>query len=104
MHELFNIPAEDKLVYYYSCMYWKGRMPLQGWLYLTVNRLCFYAYIWGKEHRVVLRWAEVTSLSKTSALVLPDSIKVTTINEEVRLKFCKVNQPYIYYRKIFYHA
>ncbi|EEB11252.1 GTPase-activating protein gyp2, putative [Pediculus humanus corporis] len=82
VHELFNIPAEDKLVYYYSCMYWKGRMPLQGWLYLTVNRLCFYAYIWGKEHRVVLRWAEVTSLSKTSALVLPDSIKVTTINEE----------------------
>ncbi|KAK6638132.1 hypothetical protein RUM44_008557 [Polyplax serrata] len=81
-HQLFNVPADEKLVYYYSCMYWKGRIPLQGWLYLTVNRLCFYAYILGKEYRVVLRWAEVTSLSKTSALVLPESIKITTVDQE----------------------
>lgn len=79
------MPSDEKLVYYYSCIYWKGKIPLQGWLYLTVNRLCFYAYILGKEHRVVLRWAEVTSLSKTTALVLPESIKVNTIDQEVKI-------------------
>lgn len=64
-------------------MYWHGKLPLQGWLYLTVNRLCFYAYILGKEHRVILRWTEVTSLNKTNSLVFPESIKITTVDDEV---------------------
>lgn len=77
------MPEDEKLVYYYSCIYWKGKVPIQGWLYLTVVRLCFYAYIFGKEYRVVIRWEEVTSLSKTTALVFPESIKLTTNNDEV---------------------
>lgn len=67
-------------------MYWKGKLPIQGWMYLTVNRLCFYAYILGKEHRVVLRWADVTSLNRTNSLVLPDSIRITTVDNEVSLR------------------
>ncbi|KAL0272685.1 UNVERIFIED_CONTAM: hypothetical protein PYX00_005558 [Menopon gallinae] len=81
-HQLFNVPPDEKLVNYYSCMYWKGKLPLQGWLYLTVNRLCFYAYILGKEHRVILRWTEVTSLNKTNSLVFPESIRITTNDDE----------------------
>ncbi|KAG7271180.1 hypothetical protein CRUP_034695 [Coryphaenoides rupestris] len=35
MRRLFGMPEEEKLVNYYSCSYWKGRVPRQGWLYLT---------------------------------------------------------------------
>ena len=32
MRKLFGMPEEEKLVNYYSCSYWKGRVPRQGWL------------------------------------------------------------------------
>nr|CAD7588701.1 unnamed protein product [Timema genevievae] len=77
-HRLFNMPQDEKLVNYYSCSYWKGRMPRQGWLYLSVNHLCFYAYILGRETKLVVRWSDVTELDKTSSLVFPDSIRIAT--------------------------
>lgn len=43
------MPEEEKLVNYYSCSYWKGKVPRQGWLYLSINHLCFYSYLLGKE-------------------------------------------------------
>lgn len=54
MRKQFGMPEGEKLVNYYSCSYWKGRMPRQGWLYLTVNHLCFYSFLLGKEgeHRL----------------------------------------------------
>eukprot|EP00111_Clytia_hemisphaerica_P005802 TCONS_00016792-protein len=75
---LFGMPEEEKLVNYYSCSYWKGKVPRQGWMYLSVNHLCFYSFLLGKEARVVLAWTDVTSLERTSGVVLPDGIKVTT--------------------------
>ncbi|QQP35120.1 TBC1 domain family member 9like, partial [Caligus rogercresseyi] len=42
-HKAFAIPeSEERLVYYYSCTFWKGRFPHQGWMYLTVNNLAFH--------------------------------------------------------------
>lgn len=49
MRKQFGMPEVEKLVNYYSCSYWKGRVPRQGWLYLTVNHLCFYSFLLGKE-------------------------------------------------------
>lgn len=43
----------------YSCSYWKGRVPRQGWLYLSVNYMCFYSFLMGKEARLVIRWLDV---------------------------------------------
>lgn len=77
-HKLFGMPEEEKLVNYYSCSYWKGRVPRQGWMYLSINHLCFYSFLLGKEAKLVIRWVDITQLEKNATLLLPDSIKVST--------------------------
>ena len=47
----FNFPEAEKLITYYSCCCWKGRVPRQGWLYLSSNHLCFYSFFLGKERK-----------------------------------------------------
>ncbi|XP_075872738.1 TBC1 domain family member 9B isoform X2 [Nelusetta ayraudi] len=78
MRRLFGMPEEEKLVNYYSCSTWKGRVPRQGWLYLSVNHLCFYSFLLGKEVSLVVPWTEVTQLEKNSTLVFPESVRVST--------------------------
>ncbi|UJR21588.1 hypothetical protein I4U23_024670 [Adineta vaga] len=56
----FNVPADEKLVTYYACSYWRGRVPRQGWLYLSVNYLCFYSYLLGKDITIVLKFTDIT--------------------------------------------
>ncbi|KAK2904594.1 TBC1 domain family member 9B isoform X1 [Channa argus] len=82
MRRLFGMPDEEKLVNYYSCSYWKGRVPRQGWLYLSVNHLCFYSFLLGKEVTLVVPWMEVTQLEKNATLVFPESIRVSTRHTE----------------------
>lgn len=50
----FELPPEEKLVTYYSCSYWRGKMPCQGWLYLSTNFMCFYSYMLGAEGKSFL--------------------------------------------------
>ncbi|GAA6215172.1 TBC1 domain family member 9B isoform X1 [Lates japonicus] len=82
MRKLFRMPDEEKLVNYYSCSYWKGRVPRQGWLYLSVNHLCFYSFLLGKEVTLVVQWTEVTQLEKNATLLFPESIRVSTRHTE----------------------
>lgn len=99
------MPEEEKLVNYYSCSFWKGRVPRQGWLYLSINHLCFYSFLLGKEgpisqsqaginHAVfvvtaltlsclppvtlVIPWTEVIQLEKNATLLFPESVCVST--------------------------
>ncbi|XP_067899506.1 TBC1 domain family member 9 isoform X1 [Heterodontus francisci] len=76
--KLFGMPEEEKLVNYYSCSYWKGRVPRQGWMYLSINHLCFYSFLLGKEAKLVIRWADITQLEKNTTLLFPEMIKVST--------------------------
>ncbi|KAF6725520.1 TBC1 domain family member 9B [Oryzias melastigma] len=82
MRRLFGMPEEEKLVNYYSCSFWKGRVPRQGWLYLSVNHLCFYSFLLGKEVTLVVPWTEVTQLEKNATLVFPESVRVSTRHTE----------------------
>jgi hypothetical protein len=34
-HRLFTLPEDEKLVSYYSCTHWQGRIPAQGHLPTT---------------------------------------------------------------------
>ncbi|XP_076251354.1 TBC1 domain family member 8/9 isoform X2 [Rhynchophorus ferrugineus] len=79
---LFGLSKEEKLVNYYSCSYWKGKLPRQGWMYMSINYCCFHAFILGLDTKVCIRWSEVTKLSKKNHLVLTDSIKITTREKE----------------------
>ncbi|XP_076830518.1 TBC1 domain family member 9 [Brachyhypopomus gauderio] len=93
--KLFGMPDEEKLVNYYSCSYWKGRVPRQGWLYLSINHLCFYSYLLGKEAKLVMRWADVTQLEKSATLLLPDMVRVCTrCSEHVFSVFLNINETF----------
>lgn len=74
----FNMPREEKLVNYYSCSYWKGSVPRQGWLYLSINHICFYSLLMGREAKVILRWTDITKLERDNNMIFPDTIKVST--------------------------
>uniref|UniRef100_A0A3P9I9Q2 TBC1 domain family member 9 n=1 Tax=Oryzias latipes TaxID=8090 RepID=A0A3P9I9Q2_ORYLA len=93
--KLFGMPEEEKLVNYYSCSYWKGKVPRQGWLYLSINHLCFCSHLLGKEVKLVVRWADITQLEKSATLLLPDVIKVSTrSNEHVFSVFLNINETF----------
>ncbi|XP_035146632.1 TBC1 domain family member 9B isoform X6 [Callithrix jacchus] len=83
MRKQFGMPEGEKLVNYYSCSYWKGRVPRQGWLYLTVNHLCFYSFLLGKEVNLVVQWVDITHLEKNATLLFPESIHVETRDQEL---------------------
>uniref|UniRef100_A0A8C1NP36 TBC1 domain family member 9 n=1 Tax=Cyprinus carpio TaxID=7962 RepID=A0A8C1NP36_CYPCA len=93
--KLFIMPEEEKLVNYYSCSYWKGKVPRQGWLYLSINHLCFYSYLLGKEAKLVIRWADITQLEKNATLLLPDMVCVSTrCSEHVFSVFLNINETF----------
>uniref|UniRef100_A0A8D3A1Z1 TBC1 domain family member 8 n=1 Tax=Scophthalmus maximus TaxID=52904 RepID=A0A8D3A1Z1_SCOMX len=74
----FGLPSSEKLVTYYSCCCWKGRVPRQGLLYLSINHMAFYSFLLGKEVRFVIPWAEVTRLERVSAGLMTEAIRVNT--------------------------
>jgi len=80
-HRLFTVPEDEKLVSYYSCTCWQGRLPVQGWLYLTVNHLAFYSFILGSETKILLRWTDVTDIERSGGVLLQESLKVSTRQE-----------------------
>ena len=77
-----SVPKDERIVSYYSCSYWKGKMPTQGWMYHSINHLAFYAYFLGKESKVLLRWTDVTNVEKSKNLVAPDSICISTREQD----------------------
>ncbi|CAL8082933.1 unnamed protein product [Orchesella dallaii] len=77
-HRLFEMPPEEKLINYYPCCYLIKPFPRQGWLYLSLNHMCFYSYIFGGETKIILRWTDVIGLEKTNTYVAPQSIHVST--------------------------
>lgn len=101
----FGLPPSEKLVTYYSCCCWKGRVPRQGFLYLSINHMSFYSFLLGKEGsertpaatgfgtsscvtkctlflsspvKFVIPWAEVTRLERVSAGLMTEAIRVGT--------------------------
>lgn len=78
----FKMPEDEKLVSYYSCSYIK-RVPRQGQMYLSLNHLCFYSYIFGAESKLRFRYNELTDIKKSGTMI---TIK-TSQNKEYTFAF-----------------
>ncbi|XP_053436265.1 TBC1 domain family member 8B isoform X1 [Nycticebus coucang] len=91
----FGLPEQEKLVTYYSCSYWKGRVPCQGWLYLSTNFLSFYSFLLGSEIKLIISWDAVSKLEKTSTVLLTESIHVCHQGEDHYFSmFLHINKTY----------
>ncbi|XP_053555137.1 TBC1 domain family member 8B [Bombina bombina] len=92
----FALPAEEKLVTYYSCSYWRGRVPCQGWLYLSTNFLSFYSFLLGSEFKLIIPWDELSRLEKTSTVLLTESIHVCSDGEDHYFSmFLHINETFL---------
>nr|XP_004659216.2 TBC1 domain family member 8B isoform X1 [Jaculus jaculus] len=92
----FGLPEQEKLVTYYSCSYWKGRVPCQGWLYLSTNFLSFYSFLLGSEIKLIISWDAVSKLEKTSNVILTESIHVCSQGENHYFSmFLHINETYL---------
>ncbi|XP_067853389.1 TBC1 domain family member 8B isoform X2 [Heptranchias perlo] len=78
----FGLPEQEKLVTYYSCSYWSGRVPCQGWVYLSTNFLSFYSFFLGKEVKLIISWDEISKLEKTTSVILSESIHICSHGED----------------------
>ncbi|PAA59202.1 hypothetical protein BOX15_Mlig019202g1 [Macrostomum lignano] len=80
LHRLFNdLPAEERLVTDASCAWDRSGLLVQGRLYATASRLCFYSKIIGFETRFSIQLTSVIGISKErTARVIPNAISVQT--------------------------
>ncbi|XP_078514155.1 TBC1 domain family member 8 isoform X1 [Lissotriton helveticus] len=78
----FNFPEAEKLIANYSCCCWKGRVPRQGSLYLSINHFCFYSFFLGKELKLVIPWVDVQNLERTTNVLMTDIIRITARGKE----------------------
>uniref|UniRef100_A0A8C5PSY8 TBC1 domain family member 8B n=1 Tax=Leptobrachium leishanense TaxID=445787 RepID=A0A8C5PSY8_9ANUR len=92
----FGIPDQEKLVTYYSCSYWRGRVPCHGWLYLSTNFLSFYSFLLGSEIKLIVSWDEISKLQKTSTVLLTESIHVCSHGEDHYFSmFLHINETFL---------
>lgn len=78
----FPLCKDEKLVSYYSCSVWKGKLPSRGWLYLTENNLGFHSFVFGKECKLLLRWTDVIKVEKSNNYLKPDTIRLATRDKD----------------------
>ncbi|KAJ1969966.1 GTPase activating protein (GAP) [Dispira parvispora] len=78
--QTFGMPASEQLVNYYACGYHKSLIIRQGWMYISENFLCFYAYLLGHETKICLELKDIEKLEKERSMrgVLSDAIRVVT--------------------------
>ncbi|CAG8518956.1 15115_t:CDS:10 [Funneliformis mosseae] len=75
--QTFDIAPTERLVNFYSCAY---RSIIQGWMYISENYLCFYAFWLGHETKILIELKDIQDLLKERSKrgIVADSIKVIT--------------------------
>lgn len=53
-------------------------MPRQGWLYLSINHLCFYSFMLGKESKIIVRWVDVKVKNLQSSVLGVSGVAILT--------------------------
>ncbi|CAH8583959.1 unnamed protein product [Heterobilharzia americana] len=75
LHQIFNFPFKEREVNHYFCFFVSGKESRPGWMYLTLNYLCFYPNIYG--NKICIPWIHVISVFQ-SWLRISRSICVRT--------------------------
>lgn len=74
VRELFNLPKNENIFDDFSCSL--NGMP--GRLYLSQNYLCFYSTLLGKTAKHVLKFVEISKLTKSNSRI-QKSIKIQRV-------------------------
>ena len=70
-HLLFpQIPQYEVVLESYSCAHIKSINLYQGIMFLTSNFICFHSKIFSHETILVLKWKDVTSISKINYMLI----------------------------------
>lgn len=73
-----EISDDDILIEDYRCAY-SSTILLQGFLFISEQRLAFSSNIIGYKTRIILPWGEIRSIEKrNTAKVIPNAIEITT--------------------------
>lgn len=86
----FKMSDDEQLVNYYSCNYLKNKLPRQGHLYLSLNHICFYSYLLGKETKLAMRFSEIIDIQKYSNLIYI----TTSDNKQYTFAIFRINEAY----------
>lgn len=86
--QTFNYPDSERLVNFFMCTY--SNRP--GQIYLSVNHLSFYSYVFGSELKLVCRWIDVEKLDLKTGFV-SYVIKVKAKNDTFSFHFV-TEEPY----------
>ncbi|XP_046804715.1 protein Aster-B isoform X3 [Lucilia cuprina] len=77
-----EVPNDERLIVDYSCALYRDLL-IQGRLYISQNYVCFHANILGWETCLIIKWKDVTSITKEkTALVIPNAISICTPKEK----------------------
>jgi hypothetical protein len=63
----------------HACALWR-KLAHPGWLYLSENYLCFYAYVLGAETKLLVELKDIRLLSKEQVAGLAKSVRIATID------------------------
>uniref|UniRef100_A0A1B6LGC8 VASt domain-containing protein n=1 Tax=Graphocephala atropunctata TaxID=36148 RepID=A0A1B6LGC8_9HEMI len=100
-----DLPLEERLVVDYSCAIQRDIL-IHGRIYASQSFLCFYANIFRWETQVIVKWKDITSITKEkTALVIPNAILIHTNSEKHFLtSFATRDKTYLMLLRIWQHA
>lgn len=73
--QISRIDYDPKMTTTHFYSFAKGKLPRQGHMYLSLNYLAFYSYMLGKETKLLLRYSDITDISRSR-----NSINIRTLN------------------------
>ncbi|KAL7668147.1 hypothetical protein ACOME3_008862 [Neoechinorhynchus agilis] len=63
--DIFGL-KDDKLLKYCSCCHWNHVIPRQGWMYISTEHLCFYAFFMGRDFKIAIKYLDITDLKHST--------------------------------------
>lgn len=94
--KLFDLRSDERLVNYYSCSYWLGRIPDKGTMYLSVNYVAFHSKpMISDETKILLKWQDIIQIERTYSRFMLQTIILKTKHQTHEFSmFNKISETY----------